>query len=725
MNNLKLVLFALMFMLFTVDCFCQIGSKPIPNDQLGEIYSFAFRNDGYLYAGGSTMPGFLVSSNKGDTWSLVDEGIYNSIIYYYFTQKFLYVIDINGSLHQLSKNGGLKRITPESDNDYVTVFLADSNADIYYGTDNGYLYKSIDNGATFTELFYQDNTSGIGCFFIYNNDMYLGVGGKGIFKSIDQGSTWQEFTDGVDSKNAVKFVINPNDTNLYFIDRYSGLYKLSEDGSQWTVVDNIHCQYLLTDLIVSKGSMYLSTENKGIFKSLDNGISWQQLAVGLINSSITIAADSSGVLFTSDMVNCYKSTNNGDEWICFTNSNQKTTVNTILTDAKGSIYCTINNDIYYSTDSGNNWKIISRPDNNTNFTNLKIINDTILCIIYQENDELYYSSNKGEEWNQVNFEDNNFKYLVDICSGKNKDIFILSAFSVFASTDLSINQKKLSNVGKYYILNDSIEIATLGLNINSKNEIYIFHELSIVTKSTDLGQTWNLLKSINSFDDYVPSVIKLEFNSKNEIYYLDTDGFLFKSVDDFKTSINLNKAFLDASDGISSFVINSKDYIFIGTNFGKIYYTVDGGINWELFNSPLSVKKTYDTPLSIEKRIYSLGLDKNENLIVGTDKGILKTNLSTTDPETELNIETDTDLSNITISPNPASDFIEISDINPMLKHGVEYSNIRIFNVFGQNVSSTWAGLEPAPTIRIDVSGLAPGMYFVRIGDRDQKFIKI
>ena len=75
------------------------------------------------------------------------------------------------------------------------------------------------------------------------------------------------------------------------------------------------------------------------------------------------------------------------------------------------------------------------------------------------------------------------------------------------------------------------------------------------------------------------------------------------------------------------------------------------------------------------------------------------------------------------ISPNPTSDFIEIA-VGANGRSPLQ-SEVRIYNVFGQDVSSTWAGLEPAPTIRIDVSGLAPGMYFVRIGDRVSKFIKI
>ncbi len=81
------------------------------------------------------------------------------------------------------------------------------------------------------------------------------------------------------------------------------------------------------------------------------------------------------------------------------------------------------------------------------------------------------------------------------------------------------------------------------------------------------------------------------------------------------------------------------------------------------------------------------------------------------------------DMSKVIIFPNPASDFIEISvgaGSEPALT-----GEIRIMNVFGQIVSLVRAGFEPAPTIQIDVSGLAPGMYFVRIGDKVSKFVKL
>ena len=75
------------------------------------------------------------------------------------------------------------------------------------------------------------------------------------------------------------------------------------------------------------------------------------------------------------------------------------------------------------------------------------------------------------------------------------------------------------------------------------------------------------------------------------------------------------------------------------------------------------------------------------------------------------------------ISPNPATDFIEISveanGRSPLQK------GIRLYDIFGQNCDLTPTLSTSGEGVKINVSGLAPGMYFVRIGDRVCKFIKI
>lgn len=89
------------------------------------------------------------------------------------------------------------------------------------------------------------------------------------------------------------------------------------------------------------------------------------------------------------------------------------------------------------------------------------------------------------------------------------------------------------------------------------------------------------------------------------------------------------------------------------------------------------------------------------------------------------------DISNIEIAPNPANDYITINllSINPTLKRGIEdKSFIEIYDVMGLKIQSTPSAWQPSineGNLKIDISNLAPGIYFVKIGGRVEKFVKM
>jgi hypothetical protein len=75
----------------------------------------------------------------------------------------------------------------------------------------------------------------------------------------------------------------------------------------------------------------------------------------------------------------------------------------------------------------------------------------------------------------------------------------------------------------------------------------------------------------------------------------------------------------------------------------------------------------------------------------------------------------------ISISPNPASDYIEINVGNTHAYSSQE--NLKIFNSLGECVITPLAFGE-GTGVRLDVSPLPPGVYFIRIGNENRKFIK-
>jgi aminopeptidase N len=79
------------------------------------------------------------------------------------------------------------------------------------------------------------------------------------------------------------------------------------------------------------------------------------------------------------------------------------------------------------------------------------------------------------------------------------------------------------------------------------------------------------------------------------------------------------------------------------------------------------------------------------------------------------------------ITPNPASDYIILKSV---ISNEVRNPEIEIFNIFGEKTTlSNLSGLPPILAkegiFRIDISNLVPGVYFVKIGDKFEKFVKM
>ena len=80
--------------------------------------------------------------------------------------------------------------------------------------------------------------------------------------------------------------------------------------------------------------------------------------------------------------------------------------------------------------------------------------------------------------------------------------------------------------------------------------------------------------------------------------------------------------------------------------------------------------------------------------------------------------------------PNPASDFITIQLSNKGLQPFAAGDKVQIFDILGIEVISVGTGLDLSTqpndlsTLRINVSHLPAGVYFIRMGDRVEKFVK-
>jgi photosystem II stability/assembly factor-like uncharacterized protein len=198
--------------------------------------------------------------------------------------------------------------------------------------------------------------------------------------------------------------------------------------------------------------------------------------------------------------------------------------------------------------------------------------------------------------------------------------------------------------------------------------------------------------------DYTPKEYNLDLTG-------DTSGIDFNAID-LRTFYSVSGEIITSDGkGLKDIPLTIGDIITISTIDGKFKFPkIESKRNFELI--PYSKEYTF-TP-----SVYSITIDKD------LDTFKFKASIITS-------VVDYTNSNKILISPNPASDYITIS-LSPA--GGGRGWTPEIFNIFGEKESTPSSLRDATPqegNFRIDVSNLAPGVYFIKIGDRFEKFIKM
>jgi ligand-binding sensor domain-containing protein len=161
-------------------------------------------------------------------------------------------------------------------------------------------------------------------------------------------------------------------------------------------------------------------------------------------------------------------------------------------------------------------------------------------------------------------------------------------------------------------------------------------------------------------------------------------------------------------------------WAYLGKDFGVDYGIIKfDGVDFTLYNKSNSGLKgnaikaifidSYDNKwLSVSDNLGYNGVN------VFKESGVILTSVE----------EADYNLIEFVIAPNPATDFIEIN-LNKGLQPLVQ--NLQIFDILGIDVSPAGGGVSRADGggFKIDISHLHAGVYYLRIGNNVEKFLKM
>ena len=448
--------------------------------------------------------------------------------------------------NSLVKNLEFKNIGPSIMSGRVTDIEVNPNnpSEFYVAYASGGLWHTVNNGNTFNPIMDNSDTQNIGDFDVDWNTRLIVVGtgennssrssyaGIGILKSSDNGKTWTNIGLN-DSHHIGKVIINPINPNEI--------------------------------VVAALGHLYSKNKERGIFKTLDGGISWK---------NTLYIDDNTGIIDLDITPNNFK--------IQYASSWEKSRQ---AWDFNGNGE---NSGIYKSVDSGNTWKLISTKKSGFPIGNgigrigLAVFDsNTIYAVV----DNQFRRPKNKMSVDNIELTKNYFESI-------SKEEFLktdelkLDRFLKSNNFPKKYNSKKIKGLVKA----DSIKPSDLKLYLEDANTVMFETPIigAQVYRSNDGGLNWTLKNSYyldrlyNTYGYYFGKIHVSPVN-KNHIYIYgvpfikSTDGGItYKSIDYPNVHVDHHDLWINPKN--PNHLINGND--------GGVNISYDNGENWLKLNQP-------------------------------------------------------------------------------------------------------------------------------------------
>lgn len=455
--------------------------------------------------------GIYRSTNSGQSWAQVRSGRCDDVLFS-ITGDTAYAIG-SGQNMRISTDGGATFPTEIG----TGLVLGTRNhfaycksapdifyASVYNSSGTVSVFKSTDKGLNFTQLVPSNNFSGGQAWYDfylhvspYNPDVAF-VGTLTIFRTTDGGASFQTVSGGVhvDQHN---MDFHPTDPNKIFCVNDGGVWKSDDLGNTWI---NLNTNLTLTQFyrmtsnpinsfhllggtqdngtqqttgtlnwtaayggdggevcFGSKDQNYIlgETQNNGVFRSTDKGLTWSGATSGLSGSGSWVAPimshpDSVGIFYTARQ-QVFKTTNNAASWFAISTGTSGTIREMAISRSKAtSMYASSGSSLYYSSDGGFNYKLVSSGMPNRTITGVYFHPDSskvaVVCFSGFGAGKVYKTTDEGTTWINISGDLPDVPIndvLIYYPGGPTSNYLVATDVGVFMTSNFGANWSELAN----------------------------------------------------------------------------------------------------------------------------------------------------------------------------------------------------------------------------------------------------------------------------------------
>lgn len=419
---------------------------------------------------------------------------------------------------------------------------------------------------------------------------YVGTASGGIFKTVNGGVTWNPIFDDTESLSIGDLELSKIDTNVIWagtgevnggggsiVYEGNGIYKSSDGGNKWShkgLSNTGSISKILIDpndestvYASAMGSLFKNDSNRGVYKTTDNGSSWEKVlfisdSTGVIDmanhptkSNILYAATWERIrrpqyrAYGGKTSGIYRTTNGGESWVELTNglpntANKKGRISIAISQSNPNILYTRYVDskgniegVYRTSNGGDSWiRVNSSQLNNVGFhwwfrgIYVDPLNENT---IYNIGFVVQKSTNGGNSWFGAFPGVHVDNHALAFNTLKSNEILLGNDGGVYKSTNSGRSATKINNlpITQFY-----------RFHVDPKNGNKIYggtQDNNTIRTITGKTNDW---RSVYGGDGFQPIV---DPNNTNTIYALSQNGDLVKST-------NNGSSFSSATRGITS-----------------------------------------------------------------------------------------------------------------------------------------------------------------------------